>query len=42
MIDMLFVVLAVLLGAGVLYYFVQTPPKKGCNSCPKQKNAGLL
>ena len=42
MIDVLFVVLAVLLGAGVLYYFVQGQPvtKKKCGSCPHaEKNA---
>ncbi len=40
MIDVLFVVLAVLLGAGLLYYFVQIPVvKKKCGSCPHaQKN----
>lgn len=41
MIDVLFVVLAVLLGAAVLFYFVQVPVvKKKCGSCPHaEKNA---
>jgi len=39
MIDVIFVVLAVLLGAALLYYFMQLPqPTKACGSCPKQKN----
>lgn len=38
MIDVLFVVLVVLLGAGLFYYFIQLPQPKTCGTCPKQKN----